>query len=122
MSTDGIKETLVSMERETLAAFKAKDERKFTQYFSKEYVGVANDGVKTADAEVAGMNMLDLKSLSLEEDKVTFPTDDVAVVTYKMMVSGKLQGKDISGPIYCSTVYAHRNARWEAMLHTESKG
>ncbi|HEY0255017.1 MAG TPA: nuclear transport factor 2 family protein, partial [Kofleriaceae bacterium] len=113
-------ETLIALEKDTLAAYKRQDPASFTKAFGRDYIGVANDGVLTGDDEVAKMKQLELDELHLEEPKVVFPKDGVAVITYKMITRGKAAGKPMSATIWTSSVYVQRGERWEAVLHTES--
>ncbi len=115
----GIAEDLIELEKQTLAAYKRHDAPAFTKAFGRDYIGVANDGVLTAEDELKKMTQLELSELHLEDPKVTFPTESVAVITYKMITSGKAAGKPMSATIYTSTVYVKRE-RWEAVLHTEA--
>jgi hypothetical protein len=112
---------LIEMEKSVLEAFKNKRDDAFRKNFAGEYMGIANDGIKNADAEVAGMHKLDLREVHLENEKVMFPVKDVAILTYKMVVEGSLNGQDISGSVYSSSVYVNREDKWLAVLHTESK-
>lgn len=111
---------LIQMEKATVAAFKAKDEPEFVRHFSAQYIGVAGDGIKTAADEVRGMLALDLSEVKVEDANATFPTPDMAIVTYTMVVDGHRQRVAIHLVIYTSTVYAKRDGAWKAVLHTES--
>jgi len=111
---------LIAVEKDTLKAFKAKDEKAFTQHFAADYIGVAADGMKDAAGELKGMHKLDLDSLSMEDEKVSFPADGTAVITYTMPAEGKMSGKPFKGKVYCATVYLKRGEAWEVVLHTES--
>jgi hypothetical protein len=121
-NTTSQEQTIINQERETVMAFKEKRKDLFTKNFSEKYIGVASDGIKTADDEVEGMLKLDLNDINVADEKVSFPTNDIAIMTYKMIVKGKLKEKDISGTIYCSTVFALQQNKWLSILHTESPG
>jgi Domain of unknown function (DUF4440) len=111
---------LLDMERVTVEAFKRKDDDAFTRHFAHSYIGIANDGIKGAADEVAGMRKLDIADIRIENETVVFPAENVGLVTYTMVVDGSLKGKDISGSIHTSTVYIHQEGEWKAVLHTES--
>lgn len=109
-------ETLIALEKETLAAYKRHDAKSFTKAFGRDYVGVADDGVIGAQDEVNKMMKLQLDELHLEDPQVAFPTDGVAVMTYRMIA----RGAKVDATIHTSTVYVQRGERWEAVLHTET--
>jgi Domain of unknown function (DUF4440) len=111
---------LLEMERATVAAFKRKDDKEFTKHFARNYIGVANDGVKGSAEEIAGMHKLDLREISISDEKILFPAKNIAILTYTMSVDGTLGDKTVSGSIYSSTVYIKENEEWQANLHTES--
>jgi Domain of unknown function (DUF4440) len=115
-----MREQLIEMERATIAAFKAKNDEAFTKFFSKNYVGIANDGMKTPADEVSGMHELDLREVEVVAETVSFPTPDVGILTYTMKVKADAGGKSVAGNIYASTVYAREGGAWRAVLHTES--
>ena len=113
---------LIDMEKATIAAYKAKDEKGFTKFFSKHYVGIANDGIKDTAGEVQDMHHMDIEEVSMENESVTFPSNDVAVLVYTMKFKATMGGKQRSGEIYTSTVYAREDGEWRSVLHTESMG
>jgi hypothetical protein len=113
---------LIETERRTVEAFQAKRDSDFTRHFAPGYIGVANDGLKTTADELKGMHALELSALRVEEENVTFPADDVALLTYKMIVEGRRGDVKIDGSIMASTVYVKRDDAWLVVLHTESLG
>jgi ketosteroid isomerase-like protein len=117
---NAMRDKLIDMEKATIAAYQAKDEKTFTQYFSKHYVGIANDGIKTRAEEVSGMRKMSVDDIAMEGEQVSFPSDDVAILTYTMKFRAKMDGKPVSGNIYSSTVYAKEDDGWRSVLHTES--
>ncbi|MDB6063572.1 MAG: hypothetical protein JWM78_3675 [Verrucomicrobiaceae bacterium] len=120
LNSDPLSKQLFDMERATVAAFKRKDDRDFSKYFAADYIGVANDGIKTAADEITGMHKLDLEKIDVTDERINFPVKDVAILTYIMVVKGRLGDTDISCSIYTSTVYANQGDTWKSVLHTES--
>jgi hypothetical protein len=118
---DDIARKLIEMEESVLEAFKARDDAAFTRYFSEDYVGIANDGIKTAADEVAGMHKLDVRELSMEDCNTIFPEKNVAVLSYVMIVKARIGDQEVSGKIFSSSVYVSRAGIWRTVLHTESR-
>ena len=115
-----MRDEIIEMEKATVAAYKAKDAQAFTKFFSKNYIGLANDGVKTAADEVKKMRSIDATDIAIEGEKVSFPSEDVSVLTYNMKFKADINGKPMAGTIYASTVYAREAGEWRSVLHTES--
>lgn len=122
MNPNAPKGLLIEMEQAFLTAYKAKDAETFKKNFARDYVGIANDGMQTVDKEIEKMGRFNIRELHMENEKVTFPTESVGIVTYKMVSEGQLDGKEFSGVLYASTVYVERDGQWKAVLHTESMG
>jgi len=61
-----------------------------------------------------------LKSYKLDDMKVTFPTDDVAVVAYKARAEMVVEGKPMTMEAADATTWVRKNGTWLAALHTES--
>jgi hypothetical protein len=111
---------LLNLERATVAAFKAKNDRDFSKNFDSAYVGIADDGFKDAAGEISGMHKIDLQQIDLENEKVSFPASNIGVVTYTMNVTGTRGGSKIAGAIFTSSVYVKKGELWTVVLHTES--
>ena len=64
--------------------------------------------------------MYELKSFKLGDMKVTFPSDDVAVVAYKAQAEMTVEGKPMTLEAADATTWVRKNGEWLAALHTES--
>lgn len=60
-------------------------------------------------------------SFKFSDEKVFFPTPDVAVITYTVEQSFSINGKPQDMTCYDSTVWVCGDAGWRAALHTESR-
>jgi hypothetical protein len=116
------KETeITDFERAAWEAFKNKQADAFKKLLSKRYCGVYAEGIKSADAEIADMERIDLRDYSLGDMKVIFPSIGVAVVTYKATQQATFAGQDISGEYNCASVLVTRRGKWLLLFHTEVK-
>lgn len=63
-----------------------------------------------------------IKSFELNDMKVTFPAEDIAVITYKAKQSVSMRGKSkqIDQEMIDSSVWTHQNGEWRCALHTET--
>jgi hypothetical protein len=116
------KETeITDFEKAAWEAFKNKRADAFKKLLSKRYCGVYAEGIKSADAEIADMEKIDLRDYSLSDMKVIFPSIGVAVITYKATQQATFAGQDISGAYNCASVLVTRRGKWLLLFHTEVK-
>ena len=81
-------------------------------YFGK----VKSDAESAEDAKYN-----EVKNISFEDWKVTFPTKDVAIVTYKASLNATYKGKDTSGTYVHSEAWVNINGEWKSALYHQSK-
>lgn len=74
----------------------------------KKYAEMANAGTET------------LASYKLSDVSVVFPTDDVAVIAYKVELKGTRDGKDMKKKCADASTWVKRNGDWKCSLHTEA--
>jgi hypothetical protein len=67
-----------------------------------------------------GESLYQLKSFELEDVKVTFPADDVAVIAYKVREEMTVEGKPLTLEAADTTAWVRKDGEWLAALHTES--
>ena len=120
-ASSGTEANVINMEKAVWEAWKNKQTEAFKKSMASDYVGVYDEGVKTADKEMADMPKADLQSYSISDTKVTFPDADVAVITYKVAMKGTMAGKDFSGNYNSSSVWMKKGENWVTILHTEVK-
>lgn len=61
-----------------------------------------------------------LDKFKLSDADVIFPSDDVAVITYKVHETGEMEGKPMDMIAADSTVWARDGDSWKCALHTET--
>ena len=61
-----------------------------------------------------------LDNFEFSDMDVIFPTDDVAVITYKVHQTGELEGKPMDMTAADSSVWARDGSSWKCALHTET--
>src|SRR5215470_4849803 len=113
--------TITDLEKSAWEAYKNKQADAFKALMSKDYYGVYAEGVKTLDAELAGMAKSDLRDYSFSDIKVVFPHPKMAVMTYKVKLQATADGKDVSGTYNSGSVWVQQGGKWVGALHTEAK-
>jgi hypothetical protein len=112
---------LIARELEVWEIVKNKQLDDYRTYYADNFRAVSSGGITTSHQEAEGVRNLQLKTYSLTDTKVVFPTKDTAVLTYKVTVQGSFQGQDISGAYFASSVWVKQGGKWLAILHTEAK-
>lgn len=67
-----------------------------------------------------GERLWKLKSFKLDDVKVTFPADNVAVIAYKVTEDMEVEGKPLTLTAADATTWVRKDDTWLAALHTES--
>ena len=67
-----------------------------------------------------GESLWQLKSFQLDNVKVMFPSQDVAVIAYTVTEEMEVEGKPVTLKAADATTWIRRNGEWLAALHTES--
>jgi hypothetical protein len=67
-----------------------------------------------------GKTLWKLKSFKLDDVKVTFPTEDVAVIAYRVTEEMDVEGKPLTLKAADATTWVRKGGKWLAVLHTES--
>jgi hypothetical protein len=67
-----------------------------------------------------GHSLWSLRSFKLDDVKVTFPTEDVAVIAYKVTEEMEVEGEPLTLRAADATTWVRKGGKWLATLHTES--
>lgn len=121
MPTAQMTQMILDNENSSWNALKDKDIEKFGNYFADDYIGIYDIGIVNKNEDIQSVKDLDLKNFSISDQKVVFPTNDVAVAAYKITASGTNKGKDFNDTTYVSNTWAKRDGKWLIISHTEVK-
>lgn len=67
-----------------------------------------------------GESLYKLKSFQLDDVNVTFPSEDVAVIAYRVTEEMEVEGKPLTLKAADATTWVRKGSKWLAALHTES--
>jgi ketosteroid isomerase-like protein len=121
MPTAQMTQMILDNENSIVNAVKDKDTEKFRNYLADDYVGIYDMGIVNKDEEIQSINDVDLKNFSMSDQKVVFPANDIAIVTYKASVSGTYKGKDFNDTYNVATTWVNKDGKWLNVSHTEVK-
>ncbi len=121
MSRAQIRNRIIATDKRLWEAWKNKDGKPFKTNLTADAVIVGEMGVMGKNDAVTGIpNMpCEIKSYTLSDFKVTFPSGGTAIVTYKGMVDGSCQGTALPN-VWASSVYVNRGGKWMVASHQET--
>jgi ketosteroid isomerase-like protein len=112
---------IARLEKIIAEAFKNKQVETVKKYLAPEFVGLDAEGFKNVDTELADVPKYDVRDNALADMKVTFPSGNTAVVTYKVTTQASHNGQDISGTYNVASVWTKREHKWRLVVHTFMK-
>jgi len=112
---------ITDLENSAWESYKNKQADAFRKLMSKDYHGTYAEGIKNLDREDADMAKTDLRDYSLADMKIIFPSDEVAVITYKATIQQTSEGKDMSGTYNSGSIWVKKSGKWLEVFHTEAK-
>jgi ketosteroid isomerase-like protein len=118
------KQQIIDLETRFWEAIQAKDAAGAQALVADESLVTGPSGTMRIDPAKFGEMMRDapwtLEQFKFEQQEVIFPTDDVAVIAYKVHQQGEMEGKPMDMRCADSTVWVKRGGDWKAALHTET--
>ena len=116
------KDAMMEKEKAAWQAFKDKKSDDFKKLVDKDFRGVYAEGISNLQKELDDMKKWDMKSFAISDFDSFSDEKDVVVTTYKVVVEGTYDGKDMSGTYNAGTVWKLENDKWLAIFHTNIKG
>ncbi len=118
------RETIVELEQRFWQALVDKDVEAATALISEEALVTGPQGTMRITPEKYGEMVRraswTLESFEFSDVDVVFPTDDVALLTYKARQKGEMNGKPMDQLCADSSVWVNSGDRWTCPLHTET--
>ncbi len=102
----------------------AKDGRldDFRTLLAEGYQAIYGRGLVTADADIAGTSMMQIRSFLLQQMRVRELTANVALSTYVTVLDASASGgHDISGNYWGASVWQKFDGRWQLVYHSETR-
>lgn len=122
MSTN--KQEIIDLERRFWQSLKDKDVPTAQAMIADQSRSTGPSGITPMDPQKFGQLMREapwtLDNFTFSDVDVIFPTDDVAVITYKVHQTGEMEGKPMDLNAADSTVWAREGDSWKCALHTET--
>jgi hypothetical protein len=120
-STAEMERAIIDLEKKGWELYKNKQAKEFRSLQAPGYRTVGSSGMKNADEDIKEMEATDIKSYSLSDMNVEFPSKDAATVTYKATYEAIYRGKPVGGVFNSSGVWVNIGGEWKAALYHETK-
>lgn len=95
-----------------------------TQLLTEPAVMVSGHGATKFDhaayTRMANDDRYKLIDYSISDMDVMFPTEDVAVATYRVDQRMEMEGKPVQMDVYDSSTWVRIDGKWRCVMHTES--
>src|ERR1700732_4406385 len=115
------KAAMEAKEKAAWQAFKDKKADDFQKVVDKDLRAVYAEGISNMQKELDDMKKWDMKSFTISDYDMFSDEPDVVVATYKVVVEGTYDGKDMSGTYNAGSVWKKEKGTWMAIFHTNMK-
>lgn len=114
-ATEGLKDTLVDLERRSWDAWKGHDAAFFQHFLSDDHVEVYGTGPTTKSAVVGGVRSGGCVVSSFAVDSFSMARFDrsAALLTYRAQQETKCGTFAVPSPVWVASLYVLRDGRWQ---------
>jgi len=115
--------TMEAFAREKAIWQAVKDHRldDFAAAMAPSYIGLYPDGPRSVAADVVQIRQADLHDFEISFFRILPIDPETIAATYRIDVSGQVQGSAFTGRYWVSSVWHRTGDKWRAMLHTETQ-
>lgn len=109
-----LKETLISLEKQSWEAFKNHDGKFFQEFLSDEHVDVTPGGLanKARIVQFVASAFCVTKNYSGDKFEVTMLDPNTAMLTYRAEKDTVCNGQPVPSPVWITSIYVKRGERW----------
>jgi hypothetical protein len=120
---DALKETLVSLEKQSWEAWKKRDGKFFGAFLSEDHVEVGFSGLTNKATVVAGVGSpaCVVRSYTVDRFELTVFDTNTALLTYHAAQDTSCGGTAVPSPVWVSSLYVRRGDRWLNALYQQTQ-
>ena len=120
---DALKDTLVSLERQSWQAWQRRDGAFFQNFLTDDHVEVGFRGVARKAAVVAGVASpaCVVRSFAIDSFDLTTLSPTTALLTYHAVQRTLCNGHPVPSPVWASSLYVRRGNRWLNAMYQQSQ-
>ena len=109
-----------AMERALNTAVQKGDMAAFMANVAEDAVTMDGNGAMTIAEFNKMFSQIKMESFTIDQVKVTFLTDNAAVITYRWTGKGSMMSMAFPSPTWSSTTWVNRGGKWVAVFHQET--
>jgi hypothetical protein len=123
VNKDPLKETLISLEKQSWEAWKKRDGKFFETFLSDDHVEVGFGGRTNKATVVAGVAspVCVVKSYAVDKFELTRLDANTALLTYHAEQDTTCGGNAVPSPVWASSLYVKRGKRWLNALYQQTQ-
>src|SRR5262245_59867091 len=115
-----VSETLIAHEHRLFDSFRNHDVEGFSALITPASWRVGARGGRKMQEYAKGLKEAVAESFTLSDVNVIVIDANSAIVTYTLDQIGSFQGNAFATPVYASTVWTKKGARWHIVFHQET--
>src|SRR5215471_8101269 len=117
-AADAVEDEIVSIEKASWEAWKARDASFYQRFLAEDHVEVHGFGVgdKAAVVATVGSPACVVESFALQDFRFRRLAADAAMLTYRSEQKSTCNGHPVPSPAWITSVYARREGRWVNVL------
>jgi uncharacterized protein (TIGR02246 family) len=118
---DSVEAQIVALEKMAFEAWKKKDRKFFEEHMAEDgqYLDLNGAGGKALYVKAIIENNCTVKTYSLDNEKVTMLSKEVALLTYRYAHDVVCGANPEASPLWATTVYVKRSGKWLIAFHQE---
>jgi len=124
MSTSSQKSAIERLEKAFWKSIVDGQPKTATELLTEPALMISGHGVNKFDhadyTKMASSDRMKLLDYSISEMDVLFPTDEVAIATYRVAQTVEADGRKTQMDVYDSSTWIKVDDRWQCVMHTES--
>ena len=120
---DALKDTLVTLEKQSWEAWQKRDGAFFERFLSDDHVEVGFGGITDKRTVVAGVASpaCIVRSYAVDRFELTKLSPTTALLTYHAAQDTVCGGKPVPSPVWVSSLYVKRSGRWLNAVYQQSQ-
>ena len=124
MPATDVRQEIIDLENQYWAALRDQDANAALALTDDECIVTGSSGAMVLSreqfTEMMESDMWTLHDFTISDEQVHQPTDDVAVIAYKVREKMTVEGKPLTLEAADASTWIRRDGRWCCALHTES--
>lgn len=115
-----VEKQLIANERAINEAFAKNDATGFMMHVDPQGIGIDPSGPMKVTDVTSMIAKAKVASWNIDNSKVLWVDDNTAIHYYRWTGKGTMDGQPFPSPVYASTVWANKGAKWLAVFHQET--